>query len=209
MLNLCESIAFDSRRRRIVSSRTRETFGRNCFLRGLQREPRCKENESRSLICDRFKFKVLLFFSVQESLANQSLNRLRWKEFSKNFYLSSPPSVPSDHSKFMRESLVRQRIKASYLVGDELLWLTRKLIWNFVLLAGRRIRTSYLLRRLLPSAFSLHNRSRIEAIIILENFSIFYNTTIYIAAVSFILTMQERWIKDWMEILFYLLSKGR
>lgn len=209
MLNLCESIAFDSRRRRIVSSRTRETFGRNCFLRGLQREPRCKENESRSLICGtRFKFKALLFFSMQESLANQS-RRLKWKEFSKNFYLSSPPSVPSDHSKFMRESLVRQRIKASYLVGDELLWLTRKLIWNFVLLAGRRIRTSYLLRRLLPSAFSLHNRSRIEAIIILENFSIFYNTTIYIAAVSFILTMQERWIKDWMEILFYLLSKGR
>lgn len=91
MLNLCESIAFDSRRRRIVSSRTRETFGRNCFLRGLQREPRCKENESRSLICGtRFKFKALLFFSMQESLANQS-RRLRWKEFSKNFCLSSPP----------------------------------------------------------------------------------------------------------------------
>lgn len=44
--------------------------------------------------------------------------------------------VPGVHSKFMRESFVRQRIKASYLLGDELLWLTRKLIWNFVLLVS-------------------------------------------------------------------------
>lgn len=39
----------------------------------------------------------------------------------------------------IRESFVRalrnQRIKASYLVGDELLWLMEKLIWNSVLAA--------------------------------------------------------------------------
>lgn len=35
---------------------------------------------------------------------------------------------------------------------------------------GRRIRASYLLRRLLPSIPSFRNRFRIEAIIILEHF---------------------------------------
>lgn len=48
----------------------------------------------------------------------------------------------------IRESFVRalrnQRIKASYLVGDELLWLMEKLIWNSVLAAWQRqIRTPY------------------------------------------------------------------
>lgn len=70
------------------------------------------------------------------------------------------------HSKFMRQSFVRQR---RTLLGDELLRLTRKLIWNFVL---PRIRKSGELERLIsislppfPSVF-LSNRFRIEAIII-------------------------------------------
>lgn len=43
----------------------------------------------------------------------------------------------------------------------------------------RRIRASYLLRRLLPSIPSFRNRFRIEAIIILEHFwrAMFYKTT--------------------------------
>lgn len=44
---------------------------------------------------------------------------------------------------------------------------------------GRRIRASYLLRRLLPSIPSFRNRFRIEAIIVLEHFwrAMFYKTT--------------------------------